>query len=215
MHAIQLRQKSGIEDYLYISDLAGLMELVQMNALEFHPWSSRIDQPERPDMLVFDLDPDPRIQWQGVVDAAQDVRKRLRKTGLESFVRLSGGKGLHVVVPIGRGPDWNTARNFCGAFAEAMAVEEPGRYVATMSRARRRGRIFIDWLRNARGSTSVCNWSLRARKGGTVAMPVRWQDLRRIECPDAYDPGKALRRAKSLKEDPWAGFHQLAQAMPA
>ncbi len=214
VRAIPLVQKSGTEDYLYISGIAGLMELVQMNTLEFHPWGSRIDRPEQPDMLVFDLDPDPEIGWEAVVAAARDVRTHLRKVGLEGFVRLSGGKGLHVVVPVRRGADWDSAKNFCGAFAEAMATQEPGTYVATMSKARRKGRIFIDWLRNGRGSTSVCNWSLRARRGATVAMPVRWEDLGRIERPDAYDLGKALRRAKALKEDPWTGFHALEQALP-
>ena len=214
VHAIPLAQKSGTEDYLYISGIAGLMELVQMNTLEFHPWGSRIDKPEQPDMLVFDLDPDPDIGWDAVVDAARDIRAHLRKVALESFVRLSGGKGVHVVVPIRRGPEWDTAKNFCGAFAEAMATREPGRYVATMSKARRKGRIFIDWLRNSRGSTSVCNWSLRARKGATVAMPIRWEELGRIEGPGAYDLAKALRRAKALKEDPWAGFQALSQSLP-
>ncbi len=214
VHSIPLRQKSGSEDYLYIRNVAGLMELVQMNTLEFHPWGSRIDKPEQPDMLVFDLDPDPEVGWKYVIAAARDVREHLRAARLESFVRLSGGKGLHVVVPIRRGPDWETVRNFTSAFAEAMAAREPLRYVATMSKARRKGRIFIDWLRNGRGATSVCNWSLRARKCAGVAMPVRWEDLARIAAPDAYDLKKALRRARTLKEDPWTGFRTLKQSLP-
>lgn len=214
VHSISLRQKSGNEDYLYIDDVAGLMELVQMNTLEFHPWGSRVDAPESPDMLVFDLDPDPGIGWKDVVAAARDVREHLRAAKLESFVRLSGGKGLHVVAPIQRGPEWDAVRNFTDAFAEAMSAQQPLRYVATMSKARRKGRIFIDWLRNGRGATSVCNWSLRARAGATVAMPVRWEDLARIPGPDAYDLKKALRRAATLKEDPWNGFRELRQALP-
>ncbi|PNS09503.1 DNA ligase D [Solilutibacter silvestris] len=214
VRSISLHQKSGVEDYLYIKNAAGLMELVQMNTLEFHPWGSRIDKPELPDMLVFDLDPDPGIGWKEVVDAARDVREHLRAARLESFVRLSGGKGLHVVVPIRRGPDWETVRNFTGAFAEAMAASQPLRYVATMSKARRKGRIFIDWLRNGRGATSVCNWSLRARKGAPVAMPIRWEELGRTAGPDAYDLKKALRRARTMKEDPWADFGSLKQSLP-
>jgi bifunctional non-homologous end joining protein LigD len=214
VRAISLRQKGGAEDYLYVSDAAGLLELVQMNAIEFHPWGARVDQPEQPDMLVFDLDPDPGVAWKEVVAGARDVRDRLQEAGLASFVRLSGGKGLHVVVPIARGPGWDQVRDFSAAFAEAMTAHAPLRYVATMSKARRKDRIFIDWLRNGRGATSVCNWSLRAREGAPVAMPIRWEELGRMPRPDAYDLRKALRRAAMLKDDPWAGYWTCGQSLP-
>ena len=214
VRAIALKQKSGQEDYLYVRDARGLLELVQMNTLEFHPWGSRIDRPEQPDTLVFDLDPGPGVAWKDVVAGAREVRERLRDTGLESFVRLSGGKGVHVVVPIRRGPGWDAVRDFTGAFAEAMAAHRPLRYVATMSKAKRDGRIFIDWLRNGRGATSVCNWSLRARAGAPVAMPIRWEELGRSGRADAYDLRKALKRAATLEEDPWAGFRACRQSLP-
>ncbi|WP_434212660.1 DNA ligase D [[Pseudomonas] boreopolis] len=215
VHAVALRQKSGVEDYLYIEDVAGLLELVQMNTLELHPWGSTVDDPEHPDRLVFDLDPGEGVGWKEVKAAARDIRARLREAGLESFVRLSGGKGLHVVVPIEPGPDWAQARDFCEAFAQALAGTAPDRYTATMSKQKRRGVIFVDWLRNGRGSTSVCSWALRAREPAAVAVPLRWEELGRIASPRAFPPDKALARAKRLKADPWEGIAQLRQRLPA
>lgn len=214
VRAVPIETSSGVEDYLYVRDAAGLLELVQMNALEFHPWGARVDNPERPDTLVFDLDPGPGVAWKDVVAAARDVRARLQDAGLDSFVRLSGGKGVHVVMPIRRGPTWDQAKNFTGAFAEAMAAHRPLQYVANMSKARRNGRIFIDWLRNGRGATSVCSWSLRARDGAPVAVPIRWEELGRVAGPAAFDLHKALKRAKTLKADPWEGYAALKQSLP-
>jgi bifunctional non-homologous end joining protein LigD len=212
--AIKLRQKDGEEDYIYVDDLQGLLALVQMNTLELHPWGSKIDAPEQPDRLVFDLDPDEGIAWKEVVAAARDVRARLREAGLESFVRLTGGKGLHVVAPIDRGPSWEQVKHFCESFANAMVAHRPQVYVATMSKAKRSGRIFIDWLRNTRGATSVTSWSLRARAGAPVAVPVRWQDLGRIAGSNAFDIASATRRAAGLRDDPWAEIYRTRQALP-
>ena len=213
--SITLREKGGGSDhYLYVENAEGVLELVQMNSLEFHPWGSRVDDPERPDRLVFDLDPAPGIGWGDLVSAAKDVRARLRKHGLESFVHLSGGKGLHVVVPIRRGPVWEEAKAFCEMIADKMAADDPSRYLATASKAQREGRIFVDWLRNARGATSVASWSLRARAGAPVAMPLRWDELAKVKSPTAFDLATALKRAKSLRKDPWEGFAALKQALP-
>lgn len=212
--AVKLRQKDGVEDYIHVDDAAGVLALVQMNTLEFHPWGSRIDAPESPDRMVFDLDPDHGVAWKDVVAAARDVRARLRETGLESFVRLTGGKGLHVVAPIRRGPSWAHLKHFCEAFANAMVAHRPQSYVATMSKAKRTDRIFIDWLRNTRGATSVTSWSLRARPGAPVAVPLRWADLGRIVRPDAFDLHKALQRAAALRADPWEGIDALDQVLP-
>lgn len=216
VRSVRLREKTGRSDhYLYVEDEAGVLELVQMNVLEFHPWGARVDDPDRPDRLVFDLDPDPGIGWAALVAAARDVRRQLRAAGLESFVRLSGGKGVHVVVPITRGPGWAEAKAFCEAFADAMATRDPATYIATASKAKRRGRIFIDWLRNTRGATSVASWSLRARAGAPVAVPLRWQALAATNGPAAYDLMAAKRRALALRTEPWAGFEALDQALPA
>jgi bifunctional non-homologous end joining protein LigD len=127
---------------------------------------------------------------------------------------LSGGKGLHVVVPIRRGPLWDEAKAFCEALANALAAAKPERYLATASKAKRSGRIFIDWLRNARGATSVTSWSLRAREGAPVAVPLRWEELARIAGPAAFDLAAAKKRAAGLRKDPWAGFADLRQPLP-
>ena len=214
VRAVSLKQKSGAEDYLYVRDIAGLLELVQMNALEFHPWGSHVDKPEHPDVMVFDLDPAPGITWKDVVAGGRDVRARLQEAGLESYVRLSGGKGLHVVAPIVRGPTWDQVKDFTGAFAEAMATQKPNAYIATMSKAKREGKIFIDWLRNGRGATSVASWSLRARPTASVAMPLRWEELGRVRDPAMYDLRKAMKRAATLDADPWEGYAALKQRLP-
>ncbi|PTT62258.1 DNA ligase D, partial [Stenotrophomonas sp. HMWF003] len=214
VRAIPLEQKSGREDYLYIEDVAGLLQLVQMNTLELHPWGATVADPEHPDRLVFDLDPGDGVSWAQVKAAARDVRDRLLDTGLQSFVRLSGGKGVHVVVPLQPKADWAQAKDFCEAFAQAMAEHAPDRYVATMSKAKRTGVIFIDWLRNARGATSVSSWSLRARPGAGVAVPLRWEELGRITAADAFPMAKALQRAQRLKQDPWDGIDAVKQVLP-
>jgi len=197
---LQIRENDGdLKLYFYIEDLAGLMNLVQMNAIELHPWGSRIDDLEHPDRLVFDLDPDPSIGWNDIKRAARDVRDRLAQIGLPSYPRLSGGKGVHVVVPIkpkaGPSGDWDSVRRFCEAFAQTLAAQDPDRYVATMSKAKRQGRIFIDWLRNGRGATSVAGWSLRARAGAPAAMLLTWEELAGIRRPDRYSIKNAARQA--------------------
>jgi bifunctional non-homologous end joining protein LigD len=213
--AVTLREKSGGSDrYLHVDDPRGVLELVQMNAIEFHPWGSRVDAPEKPDRLVFDLDPAPGVGWSDLVAAAKDVRARLRAQGLESFPRLTGGKGLHVVVPIRRGPLWDEAKTFCERIASEMSRAEPERYLATASKAAREGRIFIDWLRNARGATSVASFSLRAREGAPVAMPVRWEDLARLGGGAAFGFAAALKRVKALRRHPWGDFASTKQTLP-
>jgi len=214
VHAVPLQQKSGREDYVYIDDARGLLQLVQMNTLELHPWGATVEDPEHPDRLVFDLDPGEGVSWAQVKAGARDVRDRLLQVGLQSFVRLSGGKGVHVVVPLQPKADWDQVKAFCEAFAQSMALEQPDRYVATMSKAKRGGVIFIDWLRNTRGATSVCSWSLRAREGAGVAVPLRWEELARVSAADAFPLEKALARAKRLKEDPWRGMEPLKQVLP-
>lgn len=211
---IRLRQKDGEHDYFYVEDMDGLMALVQMNAIEFHPWGSRIDAPECPDRLVFDLDPGEGVSWKQLQGAAREVRDRLEDAGLHSFLRLTGGKGVHVVAPISRGPDWDRVGAFSEAFAHSMVESNPALYVATMSKARRAGRIFIDWLRNTRGATSIASWSLRARKGAPVSVPLRWEELARIRSADQFDLHKAMRRAAGLASDPWQELATTIQSLP-
>ncbi|WP_345782427.1 non-homologous end-joining DNA ligase [Lysobacter stagni] len=215
VRAIRLQELEGEDDYLYVDDLAGVLELVQMNTLEFHVWGARVDDVEKPDRLVFDLDPDEGIAWNDVKSAARQVRDRLAHVGLRSWVRLSGGKGLHVVVPLRRSADWGQAKAFSDAFADAMVEHAPDRFVSTASKSARTGRIFIDWLRNARGATSVTGWSLRARAGAPVAMPLSWDELGRVRHPGAFDLRKAMRRARLLRRDPWTGLLRVRQTIPA
>lgn len=192
---IEVREADGdIAEYFYVDDLPGLMNLVQMNAIEMHPWGSLVSDLEHPDRMIFDLDPDPSIGWKDIKVAATEVRDRLSEAGLPSYPRLSGGKGVHVVVPLKPGADWDRVREFCEAFANTMAREQPERYVATMSKAKRKGRIFIDWLRNGRGATSVAAWSLRARPGAPAAMLLTWEQLARATRPDRYSITNAARQ---------------------
>jgi len=214
VRTVPLRQQSGVEDYLYVEDEAGLLELVQMNALELHPWGACVGDPEHPDQLVFDLDPGPGISWSHIKRAAREIRDGLAARGLESFARLSGGKGLHVVVPLRPKADWDAAREFSDAFAHELAERRPDRYVATMSKAKREGVIFIDWLRNGRGNTSVCSWSLRAREAAAVAMPLRWEELARVAGPQAFPLRKAMQRAARLKAHPWGDWRKSRQTLP-
>ncbi|MBL8896222.1 MAG: DNA ligase D [Planctomycetes bacterium] len=215
VHAVAIEEsKGGSADYPYVRDAAGLRELVQGNVLELHAWGARRRSPERPDRIVFDLDPHESVPWTTVKRAARDVRAALASLGLESWVRLSGGKGLHVVAPIRPGPDWARVKAFCAAFAEALVAREPALYVATASKAARKGRIYIDWLRNARGATSIASWSLRARPGAPVAMPLRWSELARCKAPAEFDLKRAVRRAAKLREDPWQGISEARQSLP-
>lgn len=207
--AVALAEKGGGRArYIAVHDADGLLELVQMNALEFHPWGATVDDLEHPDVLVFDLDPGPDVDWDAMLAAAREVRDRLADVGLQSFARLSGGKGVHVVLPVAPVHGWEQAKGFCEAFAKTMAQVAPKRFVANASKAQRRGRIFIDWLRNGRGATSVASWSLRARPGAGVAMPVRWNELGRTGGGDHYGLAAARNRAARLKSDPWAGWEQ-------
>ncbi|KMS53138.1 DNA ligase D [Sphingobium cupriresistens] len=210
---VPIRQKDGgSEDYIYVEDAEGLLACVQMGTIEFHGWASRTDAVERPDRMIFDLDPDGGMDFDRVKGAAQDIRARLSDIGLVSFAMLSGGKGVHVVVPLTPGHDWETHKDFASRFAQALSAAEPERFVATMSKAKRKDRIFIDWLRNQRGSTAVLPYSARARAGAPVAIPIDWDELDGMKDAHPFSIGDAetlVERAASLK-----GWGFAAQALP-
>jgi len=216
VRAVPIREKDGgTEDYFYVDDIEGVIDLVQMGVLELHPWGAHVDDVEHPDRLIFDLDPGEGVEWMAIIAAARDIRARLSAMGLESFVRLSGGKGLHVVLPMRPGADWTQAKAFCESFADAMVEQAPDRYVATASKAKRGGVIFIDWLRNSRGATSVTSWSLRARPQAGVAVPLAWSELGRTRSGHDYPLPRALRRARTLRRDPWEGWTRaIRQTLP-
>jgi bifunctional non-homologous end joining protein LigD len=215
IRSIEVREDEGTGTYLYLEDAAGLVSLVQMSALEIHTWGSRIDRLEKPDLLVFDLDPDEGLAFGRVVEAAREVRKRLSDLGLESFVKTTGGKGLHVVLPLERRLEWEETKAFCRDFASSMAREEPLRYTAVLSKASRKGRLFIDYLRNGRGATAIAPYSARARPGATVATPLAWDELDARLKPQAFTIRTVPKRLEKLRKDPWAGFFKLKQSLTA
>jgi bifunctional non-homologous end joining protein LigD len=212
---ISVSTKAGKEPYVTVADLAGLISLVQISVLEMHPWGARIDDLERPDQIVFDLDPGPDVAWNEVRRTAQDFRMLLDELELESFVRTSGGKGLHVVVPLARHADWDEVERFARDIAGGLARHAPDRFVDNMRKDLRQGKIFIDYLRNQRGSTSVASYSTRNRPGAPVAAPVAWDELKKIEGPAQFDVFNMPARLKRLKKDPWAGFFQTRQKITA
>jgi bifunctional non-homologous end joining protein LigD len=198
-----------------IDDIAGLINLVQGGVVEIHPWGSRADDLDRPDRLVFDLDPGEDVSWSEVIAAAREMRSELQARGLESFAKTSGGKGLHVVVPIARRAGWDEAKAFTQAVAEQMSRAHPDRYVAIMSKRARRGRIFIDWVRNGRGATAVGAYSTRARPQAPVSTPLAWDELSEGLRSDHFTVANLRERLDFLKRDPWEGFFKLRQRIRA
>lgn len=200
------------EKYLYITDVKGLVSAAQMGVLEFHIWGSRVDDIERPDRLVFDLDPDPAVSFEEVKKAAGETRDVLDALGLQSFPMLTGGKGIHVVAPLVRRHEWSTVKAFAAAVASRMAVQEPERYVAKMSKAARKGRIFIDYLRNDRASTAIAPYSPRARAGAPVAWPLSWAELAKVKAANEMTVKTAFSRRRAA---PWKGYGKLRQSLKA
>ena len=196
-----------------IEDLDGLLSLVQAGVLEVHVRGSLIDRLDVCDRIVFDIDPGEEVGWPDVVAAARDVRERLAAIKLESFVKLSGGKGLHVVLPV-EGADWDTTKAFAQAVALAMTADAPGRYVAKMTKSLRRGKIFVDYLRNSLEATSVAAYSTRARPGAPVSVPVTWEELGRTKSGNQYTVLNLGKRLASLKRDPWQDIARVKQKLP-
>jgi bifunctional non-homologous end joining protein LigD len=205
--------RAGDEEVLYVTKPRQIVHLAQQNAVEIHGWGSTMPRWDRPDWIVLDLDPDEPLPWTRVVDAALEVRGALRTLGLESWVKTTGGKGLHVVVPIARRYDWATVKGAAHAIARLLARAAPDRYVATMSKRARAGRIFIDYLRNGEGATAILPYSARARPGLPVAVPIEWDDLRALhpqELTIETVPGHVARRGA----DPWAALMSTRQTLP-
>ncbi|MBC7137491.1 MAG: DNA ligase D, partial [Defluviimonas sp.] len=184
----------GTEPYIYIVDAEGLVAAAQMGTVEFHPWGARRDRLDRPERIVFDLDPDEGLGFADVRRAAFDLRGKLEDLGLGSWPMLSGGKGVHVIVPLRRTASWDTVKLFAQLFATLLATGQPDRYTATMAKAARKGRIFIDWLRNERGATAIAPFSVRARPGAPVAVPVGWDELPKLRRADAFGMKAAFGR---------------------
>ena len=204
---------------LVIDDLAGLLELVQASVLEIHPWGARADRPDLPDRVTIDLDPGDNVPWQRVIDAAHEVRRRLAAHKLASFVKTTGGKGLHVVFPLtpqaGPSPaNWDTVKAFARSIASAMAADRPDLYTDTMAKSGRRGRIYIDYLRNGLGATAVGAYSTRAREGAPVSVPLAWDELGEAIRSSHFTVANLPNRLSFLDRDPWQGINSLKQTLP-
>jgi DNA ligase D len=211
---IALREEGSKEhaDYLYLENARGLLALAQFGVVELHSWGCRVDKPERPDRLVFDLDPDEGLPWRETVEAAFELRNSLQELGLVPFVKTTGGKGLHVVVALARRQGWAEVRRFSEAFAAHMARRQPKRFTTNMAKSSRRGRIFLDYLRNARSATAVAAYSLRARPGVTVSTPLAWDELDDIDDPADLNYSTVPVRLTELA-DPWADLAASARSL--
>lgn len=203
------------ERLISINDLDGLIGLVQAAVLEIHPWGSTVSDWERPDTIIMDLDPGENVSWEAVIKAAEETRERLTDAGLAAFVKTSGGKGLHVVAPLKPQADWPAVKAFTKSIADAMASDSPDRYVATITKSKRRGKILVDYLRNQRGATAVAAYSTRARPGAAVSMPLAWEELSAAIGPDYYTVENTPTRLASLRSDPWENFRAAAAPLEA
>ncbi len=200
-------------EYLYIDNARGLLSLPQFGAVELHAWGCRVDKPERPDRMVLDLDPDESLRWSEVRDAAEQIRVALEELELVPFLKTTGGKGLHVVVPLARRQGWDEVLEFSQTFAAMMAKRAPARFVTTMAKRHRRGRIFLDYLRNARSATAVAAYSLRARPGVPVSTPLHWHELSKIDDPADLNYATVPERLGADFVDPWAEIDAAARAL--
>ena len=211
--AIRQGEAAG-SPYLAIDDADGLVAMAQMSAIELHAWGATEADPLHPDLIVFDLDPGEGVAFADVVQAAHDVRDHLRRLELTSFCRTTGGKGLHVVVPLQPVAPWDDVKPFCRGLAETMSQEKPDLYLPTLKKADRRGKILIDWLRNGMGATAVASFCPRARPGANVATPLTWDEVNRKLDPAGLDLRTIPNRLARLRSDPWEGFRSIRQRLP-
>jgi bifunctional non-homologous end joining protein LigD len=207
--------KGDGQAFITIDDVEGLVALVQMGVLEIHAWGARADKPDLPDRIVFDFDPHEDVSWSRIKGAALEMRRRLSDIKLESFLKTTGGKGLHVVVPIARKPDWDTVKSFAHAMAQLMADDMPKFFTTNSRKAERVGRIFIDYLRNDQTASAIAPYSTRARQGAPVSVPLGWDELEKLAGPNSFMTSSVLRRIKTLKADPWKDIDKLPQRLPA
>ena len=212
LKSLMITEKDGSkEDYFYLDSLAGLIAGTQMNVLEWHLWGSRTKNVEKPERIIFDIDPDEGLGFADVRDAALTIRDALAEFDLESYPLVSGGKGVHVIAPLRASAEWPMVKAFCKGLAQRLAEDEPDRFVATMSKAKRKGKLFIDYLRNERGSTAIAPWSSRSREGAPAAVPVSWDELPKIKSANQFTLAMAAERAK--QPDPWKDYFFASTAI--
>ena len=196
VHPFEFHHKGKKYEYLYIEDEEGLLELIQMGAIELHPWGSPIDAIDYPDRVIFDLDPSPEVSFETVKQAAIDLRERLRQKGLESHVKCTGGKGLHVTVRLAGKDNWAKVKAFAGSVADEMVTASPEAYIANMRKVKRTGKIFIDYFRNDYTATAIADYAVRARPGAPVALPLDWSELEDVKSGNQFTIRDALKRAE-------------------
>ncbi len=213
IYGITIKEKNKKGKYIYIKDIDGLIALVQLGVLEIHPWNCQIDQIEKPDMIIFDLDPAPDVPWKKVIDAAHYLKEQLAKIHLTSFVKTTGGKGLHIVVPIKRGPSWSDIKEFSHAFVETITLLKPRLFIDKMTKSKRTHKIYIDYLRNQRGATAVAAYSTRARENAPVSTPLAWNELSTRIKSNTFTLNNLPKRLLQLKKDPWKDFYDTKQSI--
>ncbi|MBZ9769920.1 DNA ligase D [Mesorhizobium sp. CA6] len=209
----RMKDPTDGEEILFIKDFDGLAALVQYGVVEVHIWGSTIDKLEKPDQIIFDLDPDEGVDVGRVREAALDIHEQLNELSLPNLVKTSGGKGYHVLVPLKPSAEWDEVKDFAHDFARALEQAAPDRYTATLSKKARTGKIFVDYLRNGRGSTTVAPYSSRAKKGATISMPATWPEIKKGLAPNAFPLGDASTLAQLKKADPWKEFFKLGKVL--
>lgn len=213
LHTILIKEKNSKGEYIYLENRSGLLELSQLDVLEIHPWGAQIKNVEKPNMIIFDLDPSPEVEWKKVVEGAKLIKKYLLKFKLKSFVKTTGGKGLHIVVPIKAEYNWDEVKDFARKFVSLIEQKNPDQYISKISKVQRKGKIFIDYLRNQKGATAVAPYSTRARLHAPVSTPIAWNELTN-QFEDTFFTIKTLPlRLQKLKKDPWADFFKTKQSL--
>ena len=214
VRVVNIQEQTKIGDYMVVDDLAGLIALAQRNIIEFHTWNSTADRVEQPNRVVFDLDPGPDVNWKDTIDAARLVRQALQAIGLESWIKTTGGKGLHIVVPIVPKHDWSDCLAFARAVAEEIAAHDRERLTLKFAHKQQRtSQILIDYLRNNRTNTSVAAYSARARGSAPVSMPIAWEELTSRLKPERWTI-RTVPKLLATRKDPWAGYFRARQKLP-
>jgi bifunctional non-homologous end joining protein LigD len=212
---VPIAESDGEGIYAIANSAAAVVGLVQKGVIELHVWGSTTRDLDKPDRMVFDLDPDTELAWREVMAAARTTRDALQDLGLESFVKTSGGKGLHVMVPLKPKHDWDEVKEFSRAVAESLERDSPRAFTSKMAKKERAGRIFIDYLRNSPGATTVAAYSVRARKAAPVSTPLHWDEVGGRMKPASFHAGNVLRRLQGLHSDPWKTFKRSSQTLTA
>jgi bifunctional non-homologous end joining protein LigD len=197
VHPFLWNYKGKTYRYIYVNDVSGVMEMIQMGVIEIHPWGATVDRIHTPDRMIFDLDPDPSVPFPLVKQSAGEVREQLAQAGLESYVKCTGGKGLHVVLPLTPTRSWKEVKDWASALAHDMVERAPDRYVATITKSKRKGKILIDFFRNDYTATGIASYSLRARPGAPAAVPIEWRELTALHSADQFHMDAVLKRISS------------------